>query len=229
MRKLYLLTLAINFIIIQGCAHADGVPNYINETLPALKCSSEIETISQLIEASDYIALYDVHEIKNKSKSDETALEKDNRTETSIPGISRADEEAFRNLFSKETIEQLRSEFTKTFKLNRVYILKGNPPDLLTIETEMFPRGGRGFPTSFFFMGEQHQKMVDEDTTLLGDTSIYRNNDGACMISPHLTAGYLHIVFGNTLSKASVEPILSTSYDPLFLKVESQLRVKNSK
>lgn len=187
-------------LLLPACAHA-------NDLNRKIKCATEIKTLTALVEKSDYIALYWVKEREPEDSKEE------------LEAIKKLNEEDPFNRFINW------KPAVKTFDFSLSHTLYGDPPDKFAVNTQRFLAA---VPTEFFFMNVQHQKMVDKDTTIIGSAVIDDFDDGDCSVVPSLASGYLYIVFGGTLSRATVEPILSISHDPLYRKVESQIRKRYS-
>lgn len=179
------------------------------------RCGEELELISDdpigdLISKSSYIGLYIAHR--------ESPL-----SHRLPPTEAAIDFGALRELTPEQLEARIRGDdLFAEYTLSLSSALKGGAPHLLQ-HIRSLDTNDR-VPGEFFFMNQLHQEMVDRSNIFLGNSPVGIDNTGACRLVPLLIDGYSYLVFGGTFSRISMEPILSTRYDPFYQAVLARLR-----
>lgn len=170
----------------------------------ACKEVPEPSSIQEMIEQSDFVALYWVRDRLNIKED---------------PALKKA-------LDKMSPIDRLIAappNHRWQYRLSHSYTLRGRPPDELVIE-------GAGtvldVPGEFFFMQKRHEALVNTNDLWNGSSVHETDAKGNCGFRQDFVLGYEYLIFGGVTSPAAAEPILDGGYDPFYAEV---LKIINEK
>lgn len=167
----------------------------------ACKEVPEPSSIMEMVQKSEFVALYRVRDLINSS-----------------------DEENLETLDDIPLLEQLtapKPDPVVQYRLYVVHELLGHGPAELVIDGL---RPVVTIPDKFFFMEKRHEALVRTNNLWKGSSAHGMDANGKCRYTQDFILGYYYLIFGSVTSPAATEPILDRSYDPFYLEVERIIR-----